>query len=217
MFNEFLALLKLAPNLADTWRAGVERADGERAKLRMLYLECLHNLDVLSHFRLDESGDVPEAAFLIAAPLLKIDAHEAVLLQRSVTDEDHARISKELDRKAHMDTIRVELRCALEAEVDGVPTVVDASIEPDAVQQDQLEYLRERREVTLHEALAFVTTKVRVLRALAGLGDEGQAARRTLLARQRLRNIRRVELAVRRDLLRMSELLGLDTSHARVP
>lgn len=213
MLDQLLAIAKLVPTMTDSWRASVDRADGDRAQLRMLYLECLQNLDVLAHFRLDEPGDAEPSAFLAAVPLLKIAAHEAVLLRKDVTDDDRTRIEDEKVRLIKIAAIRVELNPTLEAEIDGVVSHVDAKIEPDEVQQDVMQSLRESRKVTLHEALVSVTTKVRVLSALGSLGEDSKPARRSLRVAQRLRYIRDVERAIRRDLLPHGALFGLDTSH----
>jgi hypothetical protein len=189
--------------LVDDWREAVlHRATDQRASVRMLYLETLHNLEILEHFRLDGSGDTPstDRAYLHAANALQIEAHEQVLLTQ-VADRREAKIVEvhERARLAKLEEIEDQLRVPIVVISESNPELelLEARLAPEGPLAQELRELRDGRKVTLLQALAFVTTKTRALRSMAALPEEAEPVRRQLRIAVRLRNIQAYERKIR--------------------
>jgi hypothetical protein len=187
----------------DDWReAVVRRATDQRSTLRLLYLETLHNLEILDHFRLDGGGERPstDRAYLHAAAILQVEAHEQVLLSQAADQrEGQAVAAHERERLRRLAAIEAELRVPITivSETDPELALLEARLAPEGELAAELAALRAGREVTLLQALAFVTTKTRALRSMAGLPDEAEPVRRQLRIAVRLRNIRAYERKIR--------------------
>ena len=187
----------------DDWREAVQRrATDQRSTLRMLYLEALHNLEILDHFRLEAGGEVPstDRAYLHAAAALQVAAHEQVLLTQ-VADAREGQVvaAHERERLDRLAAIEAELRVPIVvvSEGDHELELLEARLAPEGELANELRALKAGREVTLLQALAFVTTKTRALRSMANLPDDAEPVRRQLRIAVRLRNIRAYERKIR--------------------
>lgn len=202
-------------NTVNDWRqAVVRRSADERATVRMLYLETLHNLEILEHFRLDGSGDLPSTnrAYLHAAGALQVEAHESVLLTQVADRRENQVVAiHERERLARVQQIEAQLRVPIVviSESDPDLELLEARLAPDGELAQELRDLRDGRKVTLLQALAFVTTKTRALRSMAALPDEAEPVRRQLRIAVRLRNIQAYERKIRDRLTELDAVAEL--------
>jgi hypothetical protein len=199
----------------DDWReAVVRRATDQRSTLRLLYLEALHNLEILDHFRLDGGGERPstDRAYLHAATVLQVEAHEQVLLTQIADQREGQTVAAhERERLRRLAAIEAELRVPIVvvSETDPELALLEARLAPEGELAAELAALRAGRELTLLQALAFVTTKTRALRSMAALPDEAEPVRRQLRIAVRLRNIRAYERKIRDRLTELDAVAEL--------